>query len=454
MKFYFWRQLQSSSSLKIVFLGQSCDCAFSPVLLGRPRRRDSDKLCLSSQDALKSSIFRCRKVLQLPLWLIAFFCCSLHAVLLQREVSAKSAILMNADTGAVLFEKNQHAPAFPASITKIATALYVLEGKNPDLERLVSVSAESIRIKPPRKEWSNLPAYWLEVDGSKMGLVKGEEISVESLLHGLLLASGNDAANVLAESMSRTVPDFVQELNHYLLELGCRNTHFVNPHGLHHPDHVTTAYDMALIAKKAMQNAKFREIVAKVSYQKPATNKHPEEKILQYNHLLRSGRCHYSKAIGIKTGHTSQAQNTLVAAAKQDERTLIAVVLGCEKLYDRYADATALFEAAFAEQKIHRTLFTGDEIYNRIIDGSRTSLQAALSQELAIDYYPAEEPDRLQAQICWSVPRLPIQKGAKVGEIRLIDAHGNRVKSEPLFAREKVQCTFLSMIKDWWNHLF
>jgi serine-type D-Ala-D-Ala carboxypeptidase (penicillin-binding protein 5/6) len=388
-----------------------------------------------------------------------FFLCSflfstLNAKPLQIDVHAKSAVMVNLDTGAVLFEKNANDLSFPASITKIATALYVLEVKHADLSAMATVSAESIKMKSSKKDGCQLPAYWLDMDGTRMGLVKGEEISIESLLHGLMLVSGNDAANVLAETMSGSIPAFVNELNQYIRSIGCQNTHFVNPHGLHHPEHMTTAHDMCLIARKAMGNAVFREIVSKLTYLKPATNKHSEEQIKQFNHLLRPGRFFYPKAIGIKTGYTLRAQNTLAAAAEQDGRALIAVILGCEKRDDRYDDAKALFEAAFVEQKIHRTLFSGNESYSRSIEGATSRLQADLSREVAIDYYPSEEPEQIKAQICWKIPCLPIQRGAVVGEMRIIDAQGNPIHSAPLLAKEEVTGSFFFMLKDRWNRIF
>jgi D-alanyl-D-alanine carboxypeptidase (penicillin-binding protein 5/6) len=242
-------------------------------------------------------------------------------------------------------------------------------------------------------------------------------------------------------------------MNAYLGSIGCRNTHFVNPHGLHQSEHTTTAYDMGLIACKAMAHPKFREIVATLDYLKPATNKHPEEHLKMFNHLLRPGKFFYPKAIGVKTGYTSHAQNTLVAAAIQDGRTLIAVLLGCEKRDDRYADARALFEAAFAEQKIRRVLFAGNEQYHRTIEGAKSSLQAVLGGEMAIEYYPAEEPLDIKACVYWKVPSLPIRKGDSVAEMRVMDGKGNLLQSAPLFAKEEVKGSLFFTLKQWWNIL-
>ncbi|EKE08412.1 MAG: hypothetical protein ACD_17C00181G0006, partial [uncultured bacterium] len=156
-------------------------------------------------------------------------------------MGAASAILMNADTGALLFEKHAHVPSYPASITKIGTTLYILD-QEVQLDQVCVVSTESLKRRPST-DWEKYPPYWLDKDGTTMGLKIGEALTVEALLHGLLMVSGNDAANVLAENIgSGSVPQFIERVNEYLRKIGCKNTQFSNPHGLTHPDHWTTAY--------------------------------------------------------------------------------------------------------------------------------------------------------------------------------------------------------------------
>ena len=336
---------------------------------------------------------------------------------------------MNADTGVILFEKEPHKQCFPASITKIATALYALEHLN--LSHIVTVSAESLRKKPPKKDWSTVPSFWLETEGTSAGLVKGSQYSVEALLHGLMLVSGNDAANALAETISGSVLTFIDHLNTYLSDAGCLRTHFCAPHGLHHPEHLTTAYDMAILTRKALQNPKFREIVSKQKYREWN----------QANQLLRAGPFFYPKAIGVKTGFTSLAGYNLVAAAQHEGRTLIAVVLGCEKREERYLDAISLFETAFTEQKIHRVLFRQSTVLSKELEGGKNPLSAVLTKELAIDYYPSEEP-LIQAKILWKIPPLPILKGTQVGELQLSDG-----QSSPLITSSNVDRTFIHFLK-------
>lgn len=372
---------------------------------------------------------------------------SLFSKPLQVEIHAKSAILINAETGVVLFEKEADLPCHPASITKIATALYILE--KVDLSQVAVVTSESLKKKPPKGSWENLPAHWLEEDGTTLGLCKGEELTVEALLHGMMLSSGNDAANVLAEMACGSIPQFIRNLNHALSQIGCSKTRFHNPHGLHHLDHVTTARDMALITARALKIPKFREIVNKRSYRKPRTNKSRETELKQSNRLLQEGPFYYSKAIGVKTGFTSHAKNTLVAAAEHEGRTLIAVLLGCEKREERYVDAIALFENAFAEKPIHRVLVEPSVRYKKELEGSKSPLSAFLQHELAANFYPAEEPS-LRAEIHWKIPPLPIKKGTQVGEVLLYNEK-EVIQTVPLRAEKNVHRTFWLALKQFFN---
>ena len=352
---------------------------------------------------------------------VLFLCCcfSLFGAHLDLEVSAKSAILMNADSGAILFEKHSHIPSFPASTTKVATALFVLES-GVDLTQMATVSSEALKPRP-LKDRDHLPSYWLDSDGTMMGLKRGEELSLESLLHGLVLISGNDAANVIAETVGITVPSFMAMLNEYLQSIGCKNTQFSNPHGLTHPEHFTTAFDMALIAKRAIKVPKFRQIVTTLKYTKPQTNKQPESEIRLTNALMRpKSKFYYPKAIGIKTGFTSASKHTLVAAAEHEGRTLVAVVLGCEKSEDRYIDAKKLFEAAFSQTREKRRLIGQENIFIREIADSTVSLQATVAEDLVIEYFPAEEP-KCKAAVHWIARSVPIYKGEKVGEVHILD---------------------------------
>lgn len=366
---------------------------------------------------------------------------------LQVNVTAKSAILMNAKSGAVLYEKEAHAPMFPASTTKIATALFLLDEKQLDMGQIVKVSAGALK----RKANGTLdPPHAITSDSSLMGLMRGDRFNIEDLLHGLMLSSGNDAANVLAETVSGSVSLFVEELNAYLQKMGCVKTRFVNPHGYHHPEQVSTAYELCQLTRKALMIPKFREIVGKQAYR---TSQKPELELQQTNRLMRPGEHYYPKAIGVKTGFHSQAQNNLVAAAQEEDRTLIAVVLGCPKSDDRYRDAKALFEEAFKEQKVENVLVTPGQIYKKNVEGAKSVLTASLKTALKISFYPSEMP-KVKGFVYWDALSLPIQAGQRVGEIKLLDETGEELGRQELFAREKVSPTFFFTIKRFWTKLW
>lgn len=378
-------------------------------------------------------------------FLILFLCISnLVAAGLNVEVSAKSAILVDADTGAVLYQKNAYDPAYPASITKIATALYILDQKKPNLDEICRVSHEAIKIKP--KNFTGVaPSYWNEVDGTRMGLYKDEEVSIETLLHGLMKVSGNDAANVLAQKHAPSIPDFMIEMNQYLASIGCKNTHFINPHGLHHEDHKTTAFDMSVIARKALQYPAFLECVSGKSYIKPKNNKRPETEIFQMNALMRNGEHFYPKAIGIKTGYTNASLANIVAAAKDRGRTLIAVLLGCESKQDRYKDAVKLFETAFAEVKKTSVYFDPSYEFSFQFPRLSTPLKASILEDATYSYYPSQEPT-VKCLLKWTVKEGAVKKGQHVGVLEIVDSDGNVLVSKSLVASDDLEPTLLEKI--------
>lgn len=361
------------------------------------------------------------------------------------EISAKGAILMNAETGAVLWEKNAHTPYFPASITKMITALYAFEKQGDALDKMVTASHDAVSVVPAHVRQATHgghPPYRLEFGGTHIGIKVGEILPFRALLYGLMLGSGNDAANVIAEHVSGDVSTFIEELNRYVVEKGCRNTVLRAPHGLYHEEHKTTAFDIALLARELLKHDFLREVVKTVRYPRPQTNKQPESMIHQHNALLRPGKFFYPKAIGIKTGYIAASKYTLVAAAEDENRTLIAVVLGCETKEQRYQDAIALFEAGFNEKKVSRTLFSkGFDVFYHEVLGGNAPLQASLSRDMVLDYYPSEEPS-IKTSIIWQPLELPVRMGQKVAEIHLLSSTGREMASAPLYALSNVDATW------------
>ncbi|MEL7654789.1 MAG: D-alanyl-D-alanine carboxypeptidase family protein [Bacillota bacterium] len=257
-------------------------------------------------------------------------------------IIAETGIVIDAKTGQVLYDKNMNEQRYPASTTKVITALLTLE--NLDLNKTVTIDAET-----PFTE------------GSRVYLLEGEQVTVEQLLYALLLESANDAAVALGKEIAGDIPAFAEMMNQKAKELGAKNTYFVNPNGLHEDNHLTTAYDLAMIAKEAMKNEKFRELVTTYRYVIPATNKQDTRYLYNTNRLIYDERtkvlvngvqraAKYEGSTGIKTGYTSHAGGCLIAGAKSGDTELISVVL---KSTDegRFADSIALLDYAFANYK-------------------------------------------------------------------------------------------------------
>lgn len=385
----------------------------------------------------------------------SFFVATLHAKPLSINISAKNAILINAETGAVLFEKNGEELCFPASITKIATALYVIEKKGNSLQETAVATQDDLKkvLAADRQSLhSNHPIYRLETSSSLMHIRVGERLSIETLLYGLLLCSANDAANVLARHISGNVPQFMNEVNQFLVDHGITHTRLYTPHGLHYHQQVTTASDMAKIAQLGLKNPLFRKIVKTVEFQKPESNMQKPSVLRQTNRLLKSGQFYYSKAIGIKTGHTAASGFTLVAAAEDKERTLIAVILNAASSENRFKDAITLFDKAFAEKKIHRVLLNKEfDFFHLQIPEGESTLEAALGDNLEIDYFPSEEVV-LKTWVDWDHITLPVSRNQEVGRLHLVNALDVDVKIVPIYAthelRQKPFYYFFEKVKE------
>jgi D-alanyl-D-alanine carboxypeptidase (penicillin-binding protein 5/6) len=362
---------------------------------------------------------------------------------LQVDVAAKGAVLMNAKTGAVLWEKNAHVPLEPASTTKVATALYALERKGEALDEMVVASADAVMSVPEAQLTEGThPPYRLDSRGTSMWLLPREAMPLRTLLEGLLLVSGNDAANVIAEHISSNIPRFMEELNAFLKTKGCLHTHFCNPHGLTWPGHKTTAYDLALIARAFLQHEELRRICALKENVRPKTNKQPQTVMPQFNRLLKPGRFFYPKAIGIKTGFARAAGHCIVAAAADKDRELIAVLLGCNSGAQRFQGVIELFEKAFQEQKVSRTLFSqGFDRFPRVLKGAKRPLQALLMGDLTLEYYPSEEPI-IKSRIVWDQLVLPLRAQQRVGVIEILSSEGSVLTAAPLYAEEAVESTW------------
>ena len=254
------------------------------------------------------------------------------------QLYALSAVLMTQDKGEVIFEKDADEIRYPASMTKILTVLIALMFVD-DLNETVTVSQTAV----------NVPA-----DSSTMYLKVDEEIRLIDVIYGTMLLSANDGANVIAEAVSGDIPRFVDLMNRTADTLGCSNTHFVNPHGYHDDNHFSTARDMAIIAREAMKNETFREIVGTTSYQLPRTNKQRARTITTKTEYMLTGsedspnQYYYEYATGIKTGSHSHSGYCFAGAASKDGVDLISVVMFTGRKA-RWADTIKLMNYGFSQ---------------------------------------------------------------------------------------------------------
>lgn len=284
------------------------------------------------------------------------------------------------DTGAVLFEKNSTQKTAPASLTKIVTAALALRHCT-DLNTVITVSEHCIRA--------------LDGTGSSLAGIKvGEEITMRSLLYCLLVSSANEAAMIIADYIGGTVADFVAMMNDFAAELGCVNTHFMNPHGLDDPDHYSCAADMAKIAKYAMQFPVFNEITATTEYTLPATNMNEERKINTTNFMMKPGYKEYylEDAKGIKTGSTTNAGKCVVTTATRNGYSYLAVAMKAP-FYDYDKDG---YDENFAFMDTKKMLeWTFDNIkLKTVTDPSRIITVAKVKYAWGVDHVrlvPAEE---------------------------------------------------------------
>ena len=269
-------------------------------------------------------------------------------ILEEGHLSATAVILIEADSGEVIFEKKADEPLYPASTTKILTVWLALtlaeqlpgETMYDKLQTKLTVSENAVNLAP---------------DESSAKLAAGEQVALIDLCYAAILPSGNDAATAIAEGLAGSEETYVQLMNQAAYSLGCTNTHFVNANGLHDDNHFTTARDLAILTRVAMQNETFRQIVLAKEHIMPRDNIYRNRTIVNRNNFVnkpteesKAGR-YYEYSTGVKTGTTSAAGNCLVASASKDGVNLIAVVLGSTSDGSRYTDARRLMDYGFSQ---------------------------------------------------------------------------------------------------------
>ncbi len=347
-----------------------------------------------------------KRIIALAAVLTTIFCFEIP-VYANVGVSAESAVLMCADNGRILFSRNAEKQLSMASTTKIMTSLIALESATP--EREIVVTKEMVAV-----------------EGTSMGLMPGDSVSMEELVYGMLLQSGNDAANTVAHVIGGSQEGFAMLMNERAAEIGMKNTNFVTASGLDAESHYSTAYDMALLACECMNNPEFAEICsqkkAKLTYGNPPYSR----TLTNHNKLLWK----YSDSIGIKTGFTKKSGRCLVSAAKRNGVTLVAVTLNAP---DDWNDHISMFEYGFSKCK---GTFIGCDL-------SGVTVKVAGGEVSAVPVTLAYNPEWIAGEPCSCrvlvkpVEYAPIPKGTVLGKAVFCSENGI-IDEVPLLASDSI----------------
>lgn len=338
------------------------------------------------------------------------------------STAARAAVVMEASSKRVLYAKNPHMKLPMASTTKIMTAILAIEMGN--LDDVVTVSPRAVGV-----------------EGSSIYLAKGERLTLEQLLYGLMLRSGNDAAIAIAEHIGGSVENFVRLMNRKAVQIGARNTNFVNPHGLHDDMHYTTAYDLALISAYAMQNPIFRIIVS-TKYKKIPWEGRGYDRVLQNkNALLWS----YEGANGIKTGYTKASRRCLASAALRNGMQLVCVVLDCQPWFD---DSAALLDYGFANFKPYAVV-SKEQVLGHIPvrDGYEAQVAAVCREEILL---PVREGEEKEISVEVKLPqylKAPVKAGTKVGYVKVTLGDEVSIRKDLYTAADVKENTIRSNLK-------
>ena len=359
------------------------------------------------------------------------------------DIQAKAALLVDANTGRMVYGKNEQEPLYPASLTKIMTALLVLEavdGGQLSMGQQITVTQSALA--------------GLAEDGSTAGIEAGEILTVEQLLECMLIVSANEACNILAEQVSGSVDAFVSAMNAKAEALGCENTHFVNTTGLHDSQHYTSAWDLYLITTEALKHEDFLRICDMKSATIPATNLSEERVLHSTNYLISNWRAlGYldSRAHGIKTGSTSDAGHCLVSSATEGDLSFISVVMGAEvveqngrDLVQSFSETSRLFDWAFDNFSYQTVLESAESI---------KEVSVALSKIDHVVVHPAADveillpkgtdPAALERTISLESPvDAPISEGQALGSL-ILSLNGTELAEVDLLANHDVEASGL-----------
>ncbi len=324
------------------------------------------------------------------------------------EISAKSAVLVVADTGEVVFEKNAHEKRSMASTTKIMTALLTIESASP--QRIVTATSEMVNV-----------------EGTSMGLLVGDKVSFNDLVYGMLLASGNDAANTAAVSIDGSIKAFARRMNNKAAQLGMKNTVFVTPSGLDDENHYSTAYDMALLGCYALKNPEFVEVCSSGSAKLCYGNEPYTRYLYNHNKLLKS----FDGAIGIKTGFTKKSGRCLVSAAERNGVTLVCVTLNAS---DDWNDHTKLLNYGFEQVTVKTVEFNLPDL--AVVDSDVPKVKLSFTREIKVPV--VSDSDKISVELKMKhFEFAPINRGQVIGDACVL-LNGKTIETIPITAAESV----------------
>lgn len=345
-------------------------------------------------------------------FLLLSFLLLLSSVSKASNLSCKSGALIAADTGELIYSKNESLKLPMASTTKIMTSLVVIE--NSRLDDIVTITSPMTGI-----------------EGSSVYLKEGEELTVSELLYALMLESANDASVALAYHVAGSVENFVDMMNEKAAQIGLRSTHFTNPHGLDNDGHYTTAYELGLLAREAMKNETFRNIVSTYKATIPLNNGEGTRVLINHNRLLRS----YDGAIGIKTGFTKKCGRCLVSCAQRDGVELICVTLNAPNDWN---DHKNMLDYGFSQlERVNLASPFDYTVQLNVVNGQKSTLLATNREEFS---YTLKKGANNISVICESNRLLcaPIKKGDVVGRI-VYYCDGKEIGFVNLYATESIE---------------
>ena len=334
--------------------------------------------------------------------------------------NAKSAILIEASTGTIIYEKNSHEKLAPASMTKMMSMLLIVE-----------------TIEDGKLSWNQMittSENASSMGGSQILLETGEKMSVEDLFKGIAVASGNDAVVALSEAVAGTEEEFVNMMNQRAKELGLEDTNFKNPHGLDTANHYTSAYDMAMIAKELVRHEKVLEFT---SIYEDYLREDQENKVwlVNTNKLVKF----YDGMDGLKTGYTKEAGYCLTATAKRGDTRFITVVMGEEDTKTRNSETTSMMDYAFGQYEVEKVLDKKRTVSTvRVEKGKVDTIQLVPIDDVTILNKKSDQKKNSNYEVKTKTITAPIKKGEQVGEL-ILEVDGEEKRTVPLTVQESIE---------------